>query len=237
VSTSARQAQLVEAFGELVGSDRLPARGREVFAEIEEVAGAFLGSGELPLPEDPFRGGDRQLALDSDLYYVMFWRMFDRTPAAMMQDLAIQLRLILAKRIFKRCGDDVVFHHNVLFSSGRNLEIGDGVLVNRDVMLDDRAPIVVGDHTGLAAGVVIETHSHVYDDFSQPLFHAGRRMAPVRIGSNCLIGHKAAVMAGVTIGDRCIVASNSVVTHDVPDRTIVGGVPAKPIKEIVPRVG
>jgi maltose O-acetyltransferase len=42
-------------------------------------------------------------------------------------------------------------------------------------------------------------------------------------------------MAGITIGDRCIVAANSVVTKDVSDRTIVGGVPAKKIKDIVPR--
>ena len=230
-----RQGELLEEIRDLVGTDRLPGRGREMFEAFAELAGAFLGSGALPLPEDPFRGGDRVPAGESDLYYVMFWRMFDRTPAAMMQDFAIQLRLVLAQRIFKRCGDGVVFHHNVLFSSGRNLEIGDGVLVNRDVMLDDRDRITVGDYTGLAAGAVIETHAHVYDDFTQPLFHAGRRMAPVTIGADCLIGHKAAVMAGVTIGDRCIVASNSVVTKDVPDRTIVGGVPARPIKEIVPR--
>lgn len=230
-----RQAEILGRVQELVNADRLPAQGRELFREFAELADTFLAGDELPLPEDPFSGRDRELAADSDLYHVMFWRMFDRTPAAMMQAFAIPLRLILAKRIFKRCGDDVVFHHNVLFSSGRSIEIGDHSFVNRDVMLDDREAVTIGEYSGLSAGVVIETHRHVYDDFSKPLFHAGREFAPVRIGSNTLVGYKAAIMAGVSIGDRCIVGSNSVVTKDVPDRTIVGGVPARPIRTIVPR--
>ncbi len=83
--------------------------------------------------------------------------------------------------------------------------------------------------------MIVETHGHVYDDFSKPLIYGGRTRSPVTIGSNCLIGYNAVVMSGVTIGDRCVVASNAVVTRDVPDRTVVGGVPARKIKEIVPR--
>jgi acetyltransferase-like isoleucine patch superfamily enzyme len=229
------QTELLAEFEELVRSGRLPEQGPQVFGSMSKLVDDFLSTGRFELPPDPFRGRDRELALESDLYYVMFWRMFDRTPAAMLQDFAIKLRCILAKRVFKRCGEDVVIHHNVLFNSGRNIELGDGVFLNRDVMLDDRAALVIGDHAMVAAGVVIETHSHVYDDFSVPIRHGGRLSAPVRIGSNTLIGYKAAVMAGVTIGDRCVVASNSVVTKDVPDQTIVGGVPAKVIRKLVPR--
>lgn len=231
------QTEFLAEFGELVKTGRLPERGTEIFGSIAKVADDFLSSGQFDLPADPFRGRDREMALESDLYYVMFWRMFDRTPAAMMQDFAIKVRRILAERIFRRCGEDVVIHHNVLFNSGRNIELGDGVFLNRDVMLDDRAAITIGDHAMIAAGVVIETHSHAYDDFSVPLPHGGRIPAPVRIGSNTLLGYKVAVMAGVSIGNRCIVAANSVVTKDVPDQTIVGGVPAKVIKTIVPRAG
>ena len=107
--------------------------------------------------------------------------------------------------------------------------------MRRDTEHVDPAALTIGDHTMVAAGVVIETHGHVYDDFSVPLPHGGRIPAPVHIGSNTLIGYKVAVMAGVNIGNRCVVASNSVVTKDVPDQTIVGGVPAKVIKKIVPR--
>jgi acetyltransferase-like isoleucine patch superfamily enzyme len=231
------ETELLAEFEDLVSTDRLPEQGSRLFGSVSKLADGFLNTGMFELPIDPFRGRDREMAMESDLYYVMFWRMFDRTPAAMLQDFAIKLRRILAKRVFKRCGEDVVIHHNVLFNFGRNIELGDGVFLNRDVMLDDRAPLTIGDHTMIAAGVVIETHSHAFDDFSVPLPHGGRIPAPVHIGSNTLLGYKVAVMAGLTIGDRCIVAANSVVTKDVPDRTIVGGVPARVIKTIVPRAG
>jgi acetyltransferase-like isoleucine patch superfamily enzyme len=231
------ERELLAEFDELVRTDRLREKGSAFFGSVSRLADDFLTTGGFELPTDPFRGRDREMALESDLYYVMFWRMFDRTPAAMLQDFAIKLRRILAKRVFKSCGEDVVIHHNVLFNSGRNIELGDGVFLNRDVMLDDRAPLTIGDHTMIAAGVVIETHTHAYDDFSVPLPRGGRIPAPVHIGANTLLGYKVAVMAGVTIGNRSIVASNSVVTKDVPDRTVVGGVPARIIKTIVPRAG
>jgi acetyltransferase-like isoleucine patch superfamily enzyme len=231
------ETELLAEFEELVRTDRLREQGSQFFGNVSKLVDDFLSTGRFELPLDPFRGQDREMALESDLYYVMFWRMFDRTPAAMLQDFAIKLRRILAKRVFKRCGEDVVIHHNVLFNSGRNIELGDGVFLNRDVMLDDRAALTIGDHAMVAAGVVIETHTHVYDDFSLPFPHSGRIPAPVHIGSNTLIGYKVAVMAGVNIGSRCVVAANSVVTKDVPDQTIVGGVPARVIKTIVPRPG
>ena len=156
------QTELLAEFEELVRTDRLPEQGSAFFGSIGKLADDFLSTGRFELPIDPFQGRDREMALESDLYYVMFWRMFDRTPAAMMQDFAIKLRRILAKRVFKRCGEDVVIHHNVLFNFGRNIELGDGVFLNRDVMLDDRAAMTIGDHTMIAAGVVIATHSHAF---------------------------------------------------------------------------
>jgi acetyltransferase-like isoleucine patch superfamily enzyme len=236
-AVSIQQDELLREFSELVDTGRLIGRGDKFFNDASSLVDGFLSTGALSVADDPFRGDDRRLAEDSDLYYVMFWRLFDQTPAAMMQDFAIKVRRILARRVFKRCGSEVVLHHNVLFSSGRNIELGDGVFINRNVMLDDRTTISIGDHTMVAAGALIETHGHIYDDFSQPIMHAGRTLAPVSIGSDCLIGFNTAIMAGTTVGERCIVAANSVVTKDVPDRTIVGGVPARKIKEIVPRAG
>jgi acetyltransferase-like isoleucine patch superfamily enzyme len=235
ITSTSRQNELLEEFAELVATDQLVGRGDAFFQKSASLVDRFLETGNYSAADDPFRGGDRRLAEESDLYYVMFWRMFDRTPAAMMQDFAIRVRRILAKKVFAACGEDVIIHHNVLFSSGRNISLGDKVFLNRDVMLDDRTTITIGAHTMIAAGALIETHGHIYDDFSEPIAYGGRTLAPVRIGPDCLIGFNTAIMAGVTIGERCIVAASSVVTKDVPDRTIVGGVPAKKIKDIVPR--
>jgi maltose O-acetyltransferase len=87
----------------------------------------------------------------------------------------------------------------------------------------------------IAAGAILTTHGHILDDFTKPMPFGGRTMAPIVIGSNTVIGYNAVVMPGVTIGDRVIVTSNAVVTKDIPDRWVVGGLPAKKIKELVPR--
>jgi tetrahydrodipicolinate N-succinyltransferase len=57
-------------------------------------------------------------------------------------------------------------------------------------------------------------------------------IAPIVVGNNVLIGVNAIIMPGVKIGNDCIVAASSVVSRDVPDGTIVGGIPAKPIKTV-----
>ena len=183
---------------------------------------------------DRFGGADASLLADDHAYYLMLWRLFDKTPASMMADYAIKVRRILAEKVFKHIGEGVIFHHDVYILSGLNTSLGNGVFVNRGATIDDRGPINVGDHTMIAAGAILTTHGHILDDFSKPLPFGGRTMAPITIGSNSVVGFRSVVMPGVTIGDRVIVASNSVVTKDIPDRWVVGGAPAKKIKELVP---
>ncbi len=229
-----RENDLISEFSELVSDDTLPESGDQFMAKVSAMVDHFYGTGEFKVAEDALKGGDKALAMDSHLYYVMFWRMFDKTPASMMQDFAINLRRVLAKKVFKSVGEGVTIHHGVLFNSGKNITIGDGVFLNRNVMLDDRGPVIIDDYTGLAAGAIIETHSHIMDDFNEPILYGGRLAHTTKIGGAGLIGYNAVVLAGVTVGYRAIVASNSVVTKDVPDYHVVGGVPAKSIKVIAP---
>lgn len=214
--------------GDLVGTGSL------FLAQANELVETFLSTGSYGVAEDPFGGADASLLEDDHAYYLMLWRLFDRTPASLLADFAIKVRRILAAKVFKRIGDGVIFHHDVYILSGRNTELGSGVFVNRGATIDDRGPITVGDHTMIAAGAILTTHGHVLDDFTKPMPFGGRTMAPIVIGSNTVIGYNAVVMPGVTIGDRVIVSANAVVTKDIPDRWVVGGLPAKKIKELVP---
>ena len=225
---------LVAAFEDLVESDALIGVAEEFLGEAHALTESLHGSGVVPQPEDPFKGRAIAPAQDADLYYTMFWRMFDKTPASMIQSLAIPVRRTLAKKIFRHCGDGVIFHHNVLFSKGSNISVGDHSLVNRYVMLDDRADITVGSFVMMAAGVTIETHTHPFDDFSLPIAYGGRSGLEVTVGDNSVLGYNAVLMAGVNVGYRCIIGANSVVTKDIPDYTVAGGVPAKPIKQYLP---
>jgi len=225
---------LLTEFAALVDSDTLVGNADAFLNEASGLVGDIYSTGHIPSPTDPFKGRTTEPEPDPDLFYTMFWRMFDRTPASMVQSFAIPLRRILAQKIFKHCGQGVIFHHNVLFSKGSNISIGDWSLINRYVMLDDRADINIGSFVMVAAGVTIETHTHPFDDFSVPIAYGGRSGLPVSVGSNSVVGYNTVLMAGVQIGYRCIIGANSVVTRDVPDYTVVGGVPAKPIKQYLP---
>jgi acetyltransferase-like isoleucine patch superfamily enzyme len=228
------EEELLDEFAALVASDELVGRARDFLASTARLVDRFHETGEFFVPKDPFKGAAKKAELEPTVFYTMFWRMFDKTPAAMLQGFAIPLRRILAKRIFKSCGDNTIIHHNVLFNVGSNIELGEGALLNRYVMLDDRASLKIGAYTMVAAGVTIETHTHPFDDFTQPIAISGRQGRSVSVGPNTVLGYNVVIMAGVSIGERCIVGANSVVTKDVPDFTVVGGVPAKPIKQIFP---
>ena len=72
---------------------------------------------------------------------------------------------------------------------------------------------------------------------SHPLSPAKRRAhfafaKPIRIGSDVWIGGNATILPGVTIGNNVVVAAGAVVTKDVPDNTLMAGVPAKKIREL-----
>jgi acetyltransferase-like isoleucine patch superfamily enzyme len=217
-----------------VESNNFIGHADEFLVDVGRLTHLSFSTDNFFVPPDPFKGDADEAEPDPNMYYRMFWRMFDQTPAAMIQGFAIPLRRILAKKLFRHCGDGVIFHHNVLFSDGANISLGDGVLVNRYAMLDDRGSIDVGAYTMLSAGITIETHTHPFTNFERPIAYAGRGIAPVKIGANSVMGYNAIIMAGTTLGYRTIVGANSVVTKDVPDYTVVGGVPAKPIKEFRP---
>lgn len=233
-SAGVRVESLLDDFTELVDTDELIGRAAEFLDGANALVESLNASGVIPQPGDPFKGRVVEPSQDPDLFYTMFWRMFDRTPASMIQSLAIPVRRILAKRIFRYCGDGVIFHHNVLFSKGSNVSVGEYSLINRYVMLDDRADLTIGSFVMVAAGVTIETHTHPFDDFSLPIAYGGRSGVPVTVGDNSVLGYNSVLMAGVNVGYRCIIGANSVVTKDIPDYTVAGGVPAKPIKQYLP---
>jgi len=134
-------------------------------------------------------------------------------------------------RIGPLCSWDI--GHKV--STGAELIIGDDVSVNYQNIMSVVTSVHIGARTMLAGGVSI------YDNPSHPMsprrrfFHEPFELdecAPVVIGRNCWIGSKAFVLKGVTIGDNSIVAAGSVVTKSVPANVLVGGVPAKVLRDL-----
>ena len=112
---------------------------------------------------------------------------------------------------------------------GRNIHFGKRVFVNGGCHFQDQGGIWVGDGALIGHNVVLATIDHDLDPASRR-----NHYAPIRIGKNVWIGANATITKGVSIGDGAVVAAGAVVVRDVPANTVVGGVPAKVIKTIVP---
>lgn len=111
---------------------------------------------------------------------------------------------------------------------GKNIHIGKNVFINAGCHFQDQGGIYIGDGAQIGHNVVLATLNH-------DLTPENRRTvipAPITIGKNVWIGANATVLSGVTIGDNSVIAAGAVVTKDVPENVVAGGVPAKIIKYI-----
>jgi len=111
---------------------------------------------------------------------------------------------------------------------GKNTKIGRNVFINFDCVFLDLGGITLEDDVQIAPKVSLLTESH-------PIVPENRKSLiakPILVKKNAWIGAGATILQGVTIGENAIVAAGSVVSEDVPDNTIVGGLPAKTIKKI-----
>lgn len=111
---------------------------------------------------------------------------------------------------------------------GQNIHVGRNVFVNAGCHFQDQGGIWLGDGVLVGHNVVFATLNHNLD----PAHRAEMTPAPIVVGRNVWIGSNATILQGVTLGDGAIVAAGAVVTRDVEPNTIVGGVPARPIRRI-----
>ena len=111
---------------------------------------------------------------------------------------------------------------------GKNMRIGKRVFINSGCKFQDQGGITIGDDVLVGHNCVIATLNHAMD----PARRADMIPAPVKIGDKVWIGANVTILQGVTIGEGAVIAAGAVVNKDVPARTVVGGIPAKVLKEI-----
>ena len=152
-----------------------------------------------------------------------FWQMFDHSPVGRNVRLGTRVRAMLAERVFRRCGRDVRIFHEVEFSFGYNLSVGNGVTIHRNVLIDDRGEVVIGDEASISDYVNIYSHSHAIEDIHDV------SLARTVIGDRARVTYHAVVLSGVTIGADAMVGSMGVASKPVDAGVIAAGIPAKPI--------
>lgn len=139
-----------------------------------------------------------------------------------------ELRALFSKLIGKPVDDSFMLFPPFHTDCGKNITIGKNVFLNMGCKFQDQGGIFIGDGTLIGHNVVIATLNHAM----APQDRGTMIPAPVHIGKQVWIGSNATILPGVTICDGAIVAAGAVVTRDVPENTIVGGVPARIIRTI-----
>lgn len=111
---------------------------------------------------------------------------------------------------------------------GKNTKIGKNVFINFDCIFLDLGGITIEDNVMLAPKVSLLSEGHPISAKERQTLTTGK----IHIKKNAWIGANATILQGVTIGENSVVAAGAIVSKDVPDNTIVGGIPAKIIKTI-----
>jgi len=129
------------------------------------------------------------------------------------------------EELFGRKLDDVRILTPFICDFGNRVKFGKGVFINHSAILSASGGIEFEDGSMAAPGLRIATINH---DMNQR--HTIYTYGKVTVKKNAWIGMNVTICPGVTIGEYAVVAAGAVVTRDVPDYAVVGGVPAKVIR-------
>lgn len=174
--------------------------------------------------------GELYMAWDPELtrertYARRMTRMYNQTTE--MDD---ELRVKILKELLGSTGTNLGMEPNIRFDYGYNIHVGENFYTNFDCTILDVCEVRIGDNCMFGPGVHVYTATHPVDPYER--IKGPEYGKPVTIGNNVWVGGQAVINPGVTIGNNVVVASGAVVTKDIPDNMIVGGNPAKVIKEI-----
>lgn len=116
---------------------------------------------------------------------------------------------------------------------GSHIHIGDNVGIGEYAYLGGGGGLSIGNDCIVGQYFSCHPENHHYDSTELPIRLQGVSRKGIKIGANCWIGSKVTVLDGVTIGDNCVIAAGAVITKSMPANSVIGGVPAKVLKERV----
>lgn len=183
----------------------------------EQIEGFRLWGDYLPMGvEEPYTKEERNLHI--------LWEVIDRTPQGINCAFAIPFRSLIAKNLFKSCGEGFIANEGCRFNYGKHIEVGDFVTWNHCCYIDAKGGVKFGDYSMITEYSKIFTHGHSESN------HMERTYSPVEIGEYAKVYTASTILPGVKIGKGAVVATGAIVKKSVEDFTLVAGIPAKPIR-------
>ena len=137
---------------------------------------------------------------------------------------SIHMRRFVLKQMGMVIDKNVRMYPGCYIRNPKGIRIEKGVSIGPRVLLDGRLGLIIHENAVIACEAIIWTMNHDYNDL-----HFAAKGSPVEIGRNSWICCRSIILPGITIGEGAVVAAVAVVTKDVPDYAIVGGIPAKVI--------
>ncbi len=174
--------------------------------------------GELYLANDPLLVQERMNAR-------RLTRLYNETIETEQEK-----RTEILQELFGSVRNNIYIEPTFRCDYGYNIHVGENFYANFDCVMLDVCEIRIGENCLIAPGVHIYTATHPLNPYER--ISGAEFGKAVTIGDNVWIGGRAVINPGVTIGNNVVIASGAVVTKDVPDNVVVGGNPAKILKEI-----
>ena len=142
----------------------------------------------------------------------------------------LEERKTLIKQIIGKTQNKYWIEQPFYCDYGYNIEIGENFYSNHNLVILDCAPVKFGDNVFIGPNCGFYTAKHPLD--TETRIKGLEYAKPITVGNNVWIGGGVHILSEVTIGNNVVIAAGAVVTKDVPDNCVVGGVPAKVIKKI-----
>ncbi len=139
-----------------------------------------------------------------------------------------EIRDLLGEIIGAEIDESTALFTPLYINYGKHTKIGKKVFINFDCTFLDLGGITIDDNVFIATKVCLLSEGHPLSPKERHSLTVGH----IHIKKNAWIGANATILPGVTIGENSVVAAGAVVSKDVPDNTVVGGIPAKIIKSI-----
>lgn len=144
--------------------------------------------------------------------------------------IGILIRYVLLKNICSKFGDNVIVFQNVIFDAPEMMEIGNSVSINPFCYL--AGEITIGNNVSIAHSSAFHSFNHTWDDYDLPISYNPLYSKRIIIEDDVWIGCHSVILSNVTIKSRCVIAAGSVVVKSVDNNSLVGGNPARLIKNI-----
>lgn len=145
---------------------------------------------------------------------------------------ALLIRYLYVKKYTAKCGNNIYIGSFVTLKNEKELNLGSNISIHAYTYIDSFGGIIIKDNTSIANHCSLIAFNHTYNDYDTPIKYNAVESESICIENDVWIGNGVRILAGTKIGSRTIVAAGAVVNSNFEGKSILGGIPAKIIKEI-----